>query len=323
MNKKNQWTIDSNSDEISDATFEKVQIFVLPAPNAKFNEQEFDSLRKFINGGGSLLVLMGEDGENKLDTNINYLLEEFGIVCNSDSVIRSVYYKYFDPKEALIANGVLNRALGVAVGKQKKSIDDNNSQSLSFVYPYGATLSIGKQATALFSTGTVCYPISRPIAAFHQLSGQNGGKIAVIGSVHMFSDLYFDKEENSKIFVICYPISRPVAAFHQLSGQNGGKIAVIGSVHMFSDLYFDKEENSKIFDLLMRLLGEGLDLNPIDAAEPEINDARCIPDHIVMSNTLKSCLQESELEAGIGPDFMKAFDSSLYSLDLEMWPEVI
>uniref|UniRef100_A0AC34RDS6 ABC-type uncharacterized transport system domain-containing protein n=1 Tax=Panagrolaimus sp. JU765 TaxID=591449 RepID=A0AC34RDS6_9BILA len=276
MNKKNQWTIDSNSDEISDATFEKVQIFVLPAPNAKFNEQEFDSLRKFINGGGSLLVLMGEDGENKLDTNINYLLEEFGIVCNSDSVIRSVYYKYFDPKEALIANGVLNRALGVAVGKQKKSIDDNNSQSLSFVYPYGATLSIGKQATALFSTGTVCYPISRPIAAFHQLSG-----------------------------------------------QNGGKIAVIGSVHMFSDLYFDKEENSKIFDLLMRLLGEGLDLNPIDAAEPEINDARCIPDHIVMSNTLKSCLQESELEAGIGPDFMKAFDSSLYSLDLEMWPEVI
>lgn len=73
----------------------------------------------------------------------------------------------------------------------------------------------------------------------------------------------------------------------------------------------------------MRLLGEGLDLNPIDASEPEINDARCIPDHIFMSNTLKSCLQESELEAGIGPDFMKAFDSSLYSLDLEMWPEVI
>uniref|UniRef100_A0A914Q8Y5 ABC-type uncharacterized transport system domain-containing protein n=1 Tax=Panagrolaimus davidi TaxID=227884 RepID=A0A914Q8Y5_9BILA len=190
-----------NTDEISDATFEKVHIFVLPAPNSKFNEQEFDALRKFVQAGGSLLVLMTEEGEIKLDTNINYLLEEFGIACNSDAVIRSVYYKYFDPKEALIANGVLNRALGAAVGKQPKAADDNNAQSLAFVYPFGSTLSLGKQAIALFSTGTVCYPVGRPVAAFHQIPGQNGGKIAVMGSVHMFSDAYFDKEENSKVFV--------------------------------------------------------------------------------------------------------------------------
>lgn len=32
--------------------------------------------------------------------------------------------------------------------------------------------------------------------------GQNqGGKLAVLGSCHMFSDQYLDKEENSKIMV--------------------------------------------------------------------------------------------------------------------------
>lgn len=36
-----------------------------------------------MQAGGSLLVLMTEEGEVKLDTNINYLLEEFGIACNS------------------------------------------------------------------------------------------------------------------------------------------------------------------------------------------------------------------------------------------------
>ena len=36
-----------NTDEISDATFEKVHIFVLPAPNAKFNEQEVTPFAEF------------------------------------------------------------------------------------------------------------------------------------------------------------------------------------------------------------------------------------------------------------------------------------
>lgn len=133
-----------------------------------------------------------------------------------------MYYKYFDPKEALIANGVLNRALGAAAGKQPRAADDNNAQSLAFVYPFGATLSIGKQATALFSTGTVCFPVSRPVIAYHQIPGANGGRIAVIGSVHMFSDAYFDKEENSKIFVGCslsIPTNTDLLGYHYPTPQ--------------------------------------------------------------------------------------------------------
>uniref|UniRef100_A0A7E4WBK4 ABC_transp_aux domain-containing protein n=1 Tax=Panagrellus redivivus TaxID=6233 RepID=A0A7E4WBK4_PANRE len=273
---RSQWSLEVNNDEISEATFEQTQIYVIAAPQANFNESEFNALRQFVAAGGSLFVMMTEDGEQSLATNLNYLLEEYGIVCNPDGVIRSVYYKYFDPKEALIPNGVLNRALGVAAGKQPRSADDNNAQSLAFVYPYGATLSLGKQAVALFSTGTCCYPVARP-----------------------------------------------VAAFHQVAKANGGRVVVVGSVHMFGDAYFDKEDNSKVFDLCMKLLSEGIDLNPIDAADPEISDNRCVPDHIRLSGQLKTCLQELELDAGAGGDFMRSFDSSLYSIDLDMWPEVI
>ncbi|KAI6218585.1 Intraflagellar transport protein 52-like protein [Aphelenchoides besseyi] len=200
---RNQWNIEVNNDELTDVTFEKCQIFVVPCPRAKFYEQEFDALRKFVQSGGRLLVTLNEGGELSADTNINYLLEEFGIACNNDAVIRTVFYKYFDPKEALITNGVLNRSIAVAAGKSAtKSVDDNkNDQALSFVYPYGATLSVNRNAIPVLSTGSVCFPISRPICAFHTTE-QNTGRVVVLGSTQMFTDQYFDKEENTKVFDI-------------------------------------------------------------------------------------------------------------------------
>ena len=43
----------------------------------------------------------------------------------SDAVVRSVYYKYFHPKEALVSNGVLNRAISRAAGKFVPGLDDD------------------------------------------------------------------------------------------------------------------------------------------------------------------------------------------------------
>jgi intraflagellar transport protein 52 len=54
---------------------------------------------------------MHEGGEQKLGTNINALLEQLGISVNSDTVIRKTYYKYLHPKEAFVANGILNSEL--------------------------------------------------------------------------------------------------------------------------------------------------------------------------------------------------------------------
>lgn len=50
----------------------------------------------------SLFFMFNEGGETKNNSNLNYLLEQFGISVNSDCVVRTAYQKYFHPKENLI-----------------------------------------------------------------------------------------------------------------------------------------------------------------------------------------------------------------------------
>lgn len=45
-----------------------------------------NSIRAFLNSGGHVLVMLGEGGEKKSNTNVNFLLEEFGIMVNNGIV---------------------------------------------------------------------------------------------------------------------------------------------------------------------------------------------------------------------------------------------
>jgi len=42
-------------------------------------------------------------------------------------------------------------------------------RALSFVYPFGATLNVAKPAVAVLSSGSVSYPLNRPVCAFYGL----------------------------------------------------------------------------------------------------------------------------------------------------------
>jgi len=44
---------------------------------------QLEVLKQYLDSGGGLLVMLGEGGEMKYDTNINFLLEEFGIMINN------------------------------------------------------------------------------------------------------------------------------------------------------------------------------------------------------------------------------------------------
>lgn len=44
---------------------------------------QLEVLKQHLDGGGGILVMLGEGGEMKYDTNINFLLEEFGIMINN------------------------------------------------------------------------------------------------------------------------------------------------------------------------------------------------------------------------------------------------
>lgn len=77
-----------NKDEITNEVLNGVNVFILAAPKEKFTESEFNVIKKYLDNGGSILVMMAEGGEKTYPTNINFLLEEFGIMVNSGK-----YYK--------------------------------------------------------------------------------------------------------------------------------------------------------------------------------------------------------------------------------------
>ena len=146
-------------------------------------------------------------------------MEQYGISVNNDCVARTAFFKYFHPKEALIQNGILNQEVvrtGNSLPKENKikkpsntflsniikdeDINENEKGGLSFIYPFGATLNVQQPAHAVLGSGPLSYPINRPVGAVYVNKGGKG-KLAVLGSIDVFTDEYFEKEENSKLLV--------------------------------------------------------------------------------------------------------------------------
>ncbi|GFQ82272.1 intraflagellar transport protein 52 homolog [Trichonephila clavata] len=121
----------SNPGDITAELLSKAGVFVLPGPREKFTVTEINLLREYVDKGGSIFVTMGEGGEKSFQTNINFLLEERGVMINNDAVVRTVYHKYHHPKEVLVSNGVLNRSITLAAGKSipgQNLSESNNAQ---------------------------------------------------------------------------------------------------------------------------------------------------------------------------------------------------
>jgi len=276
---RNNWKVVMNKDDLTKERLSLARILILAGPKEKFKVTEFEAMRQFLENGGSILSMAGEGGEDNMKTNINYFLEDFGISVNTDCVVRTSYYKYFHPKESLIPNGVLNRELNRAAGKKMSNSsglsdgDVTHSQScLCFIYPFGATLAVDKRSIPVLSTGSVCFPLFRPICAFHK-------------------------------------------------AKDKGKLCVIGSHMIFSDQYIDKEENNKLQDVIIKwLTTDDLELNVIDAEDPEINDYNYIPDTISLSDKVRVALQEGE---EIPHDFTQCFQGGLYNLDTDVLPATL
>ncbi|KAG8007391.1 Intraflagellar transport protein 52-like protein [Nibea albiflora] len=277
-----QWKIQSMKEELSLDKLKGVRLWITAGPREKFAASELEVLKHYLDTGGNVLVMLGEGGEMKFDTNINFLLEEYGIIVNNDAVVRNVYYKYFHPKEALVSNGVLNREISRAAGKVVTGITEdenigNDAQALTFVYPYGATLSVMKPAVAVLSNWLSLLPPQQACTGIPSRKGQKHNET--------------------------------------------GKLAVLGSCHMFSDQYIDKEENSKIMDVVLQwLMTDNIQLNQIDAEDPEITDYNMLPDTGCLSEQLRVCLQEGDENPR---DFTSLFDMSLFNLSTDTLPQVI
>jgi intraflagellar transport protein 52 len=269
----------------------QTRLLVFGNPRDKFTAGEFDVLKKYIEQGGSVLFMAGETNGNKeRDTNINYLLEEFGMSINNDAVVRTVYYKYHHPKEVLVQNSVISKELLSGIGKmssagkkEKEAPVDQAGKAadpsqVDFVFPYGSTISVQKPANAILSSGFIAYPLNRAIGAVWEGQGEGRG--------------------------------------------GTGRVAVLGSVEMFADDWLDKEQNKSIQDALVKwLLRDGdMDLTKVDSDQQELSETHKLPDTEQLSERLRSCLQESE---ELPKDFMKLFDETLFRFDTNLIPETI
>jgi len=248
--------IQSNKEELTLDTLKDASVAIFGGPQDMFTTPEFECIKQYLAEGGNVMLMLGEGGETKFGTNVNYLLEEYGISVNSDAVVRTVYHKsatnfnrYLHPKEVFINTGVLNREVSKGA---KKQTDEQGNDSLPFVYPYGATLNVQKPAVPILSTGFISHPLNRPVAAVFTHKGGEG-RLLVLGSVHMFHDDYIDKEENSCIVDFC---------MRWLAGATTGN-------------------------------GVG-GLNHLDAEDPDVNDYLHLPDTAAMAMTTRSCLQEPD-----------------------------
>ena len=264
-------------------------LFVIGEPKALFTPDEINILKQYLEEGGNLLIIQGEQGDTKNNTNLNNFLKDYGLSFHGDSVVRTAFYKYFHPKQCLIDTltvhpGFLKTIKNI---KKKKRIDlmsdddigqddDDDECPLKIIYPFGQSIDLDPKKSnlsVLFTSGKIAYPMNRPL---------------------------------------CVVTS---------SKSKKGKLCVIGSINFFDNSYIDKEENMKVVDGLIKWL---LGMNNADVSSPsksiKLNDYIYIPNIISISDKVKSCLDEAKEPP---TNFNDLFDMNMFKIDNDLVPESI
>ena len=161
----NTYRCQPSKDEITLEQLRGADIAVFGGPRDRFTNAEFDAIKQFINEeDGSVLLMLGEGGEPQFNKkNVNYLLEEYGIMVNPDSVVRTVYYKYLHPKEVYVSTGVVNAEINWVAAAGQEGQGGSPPQAR---VPYGATMTVQKPAVPVLS-GYISSPLNRPVAAMY------------------------------------------------------------------------------------------------------------------------------------------------------------
>ena len=259
-------------------------LMVFGAPRDLFLEEEFDSLRRFIDNGGSLAFFIPDS--SKL-TNVNNFLDEYGLNAECDEVIRASYYKYFHPRHAFISNGVLHPDLNTARQHRTSSSNEGKIENhasndcclfkdhLVFVYPNGTVIDSQTPSIPILSSGSTSIPINQAVAGVVEVES-NRGRILLAGSVDIFSDKWIDVEDN----------------------------------RILSEI---------LFDFLLRV-DETIEFDRITATASSLEEKRSVPDIESLSSNLKIGLQE---EHSLPQDIMKLYDNTQFGFDVNLVPEVL
>ena len=280
-----------NKDQLKLQKLKQAKLVVFSGPTVPFKEEDIKVIDQYIEQGGNVLFLSQDGGDKNSRSNLNSILAKYSIVISNNSVIRTTYFKYFHPKEALITNGVLHEDFLRVVNKEEKeetmsaftnnmNLEDREGaesqtyQGFKFVYPFGTSLVSKQPAIQILNTGSVCFPVNAPVFAYAR--------------------------------------------------KSSGYVFVLGSWQMFSDSYFDLEENSKIFDFILSIIVTDKNLKPFQPEKEIGNDnlmnKNCVPNIEALSEKLKSCIQES---SDISHNFLSQFKHKLFEANFNHLPEAL
>lgn len=302
----------TNEDSLSFSWLRDISVLVLAHPTQPFTADELEELKAYFESGGRVLVLLGEGGESRTGTNINYFLEEYGMTVCADAVVRMSVAspEYLHPKEVLINDGVLcGKALQKTIEEQSGTQpwpgptgndgpgrlsevtrgngacegDGNelsdlvlNNKNKPFVYPYGASVSVQKPAFAFLSSGITAHPSKRPLGAAYAHSA--GGRLVALGSYRMFDDDFLEKEHNLDLQRLLFQW-------------------LVGGSESGDDL-----------------------LRPSAAEETALEPSRPVPDTASLAERPLPCFQESDER--LPSDFRELFEGKPFHMDLTHLPEV-
>ena len=321
----------NNRDDITAKLLEDADVLVTACPREKFTGEEIECIQAWLKKGGSLFCLSAEGGEEKYGGNMNDLLKPYGMSCSSDSVLRTVYYKYLHPKEVFVSHGVLQPSLVankhlVISGKRKTKREQlkgdalkeatANGGGLSFVYPRGATLGIRRPARAVLSTGAISYPIHRTVCAAWEGKTDKDlppkspkPRVVCMGAAEMFADDWLDKEENNVVMDLL---------FKWLCRDDEAPSLVAAAPSTSARPVKDRGLTRHSFD-------PGADAT-FELAEGEHHHAEAdkeyarVPDIEALASRLRACLQEGE---ELPRNFAKLFNDALFRFDTDAIPEVV
>ena len=228
--------------------------------------------------------------------------------------MRTVSSKYLHPKHTLIPNGILHpdlipstvanqdqkkydqlsRSTNDADNNKKKNTDNHDQQEKDqqhFVYPYGCTLYVESPSWPILSSGSLSFPLKRPICA-------------------VWEDLAKPNNKNKS----------------DSDSQQRGRLLVVGSTDMFANDWVEKELNLHLFDTFVKFLlhtDENISLSRAGmtaSKKNNIEDTRTVPDIEGLAERVKWCLQEHK---PLPQDLSSLFRRDVPTFDSSMIPMVI
>ncbi|CCW71526.1 unnamed protein product [Phytomonas sp. Hart1] len=345
---KQNATVEVNKEDITLDRLLPHDIVVFAAPQQVYSAEDLSVIKDYVEKGGSACLMFGDGHGGRYSCLNRSLMDWTGIRLNDDCVVRTVQHKYLHPKEVCVTNGVVNRALNKAAGKNvhgasggyNSGFGTNNNNFGPTKANGTASLGFGKGTFTTLSrtTNTSKIDVGHNMLGVAEPTSQADDTAAQIAADTLTSLIFvypygltFEVNRPGVPILssgfMSYPLNQPIAAVWEcphvaehLGRQKQGKLLLIGSAQVFEDNWLVKEENDILATVLFDYLNHRIRLNQIDADEPDITDYHHLPDTASLSDRLRVAVEQQE---ELPRDFTKLFDLNTFKLDTDKIPNVV